>query len=77
MAPRVVARTFGSPEGRTRLSGPKGQQAKTEAPPIRYVSELIGVDADSERANRWLIALMVMCCDPLAMALTAAASARR
>ena len=32
---------------------------------------------DSERAIRWLIALMVLCCDPLAIALTAAASARR
>jgi hypothetical protein len=30
---------------------------------------------DSERAIRWLIALMVLCCDPLAIALTAAAPA--
>jgi hypothetical protein len=30
---------------------------------------------DSEQAIRWLIALMVLCCDPLAIALTAAASA--
>ena len=37
----------------------------------------IGADTDSERAIRWLIALMVLCCDPLAIALTAAASARR
>jgi hypothetical protein len=35
-----------------------------------------GADTDSERAIRWLIALMVLCCDPLAIALTAAASAR-
>ena len=34
-------------------------------------------DADSERAIRLLIALMVLSCDPLAIALTAAASARR
>lgn len=33
--------------------------------------------ADSERLIRWLIALMVLCCDPLAIALTAAASSRR
>jgi hypothetical protein len=33
-------------------------------------------DADSERAIRFLIALMVLTCDPLAIALTAAASAR-
>jgi hypothetical protein len=45
--------------------------------PIRYVAEFIGADTDSERAIRWLIALMVLCCDPLAIALTAAASARR
>jgi hypothetical protein len=36
-----------------------------------------GADTDSERAIRWLIALMVLTCDPLAIALTAAASARR
>jgi hypothetical protein len=55
----------------------KGRQAETEAAPIRYVAELLGVGGDSERAIRWLIALMVLCCDPLAIALTAAASARR
>jgi hypothetical protein len=32
-------------------------------------------DPDSERAIRFLIALMVLTCDPLAIALTAAASA--
>ena len=55
----------------------KGRQIETEAAPIRYVAELLGADTDSERAIRWLIALMVLCCDPLAIALTAAASARR
>jgi len=45
--------------------------------PIRYVAEVIGADADSERAIRWLIALTVLTCDPLAIALTAAASSRR
>jgi hypothetical protein len=54
----------------------KGRQIETEAAPIRYVAELIGSDTDSEQAIRWLIALMVLCCDPLAIALTAAASAR-
>ena len=43
----------------------------------RQKFKLLGVDTDSERAIRWLIALMVLCCDPLAIALTAAASARR
>jgi len=55
----------------------KGRQAETEAAPIRYVAELVGANMDSERAIRWLIALMVLCCDPLAIALTAAASVRR
>ena len=55
----------------------KGRQTKTEAAPIRYVAEVVGADTDSERAIRWLIALMVLCCDPLAIALTAAPSARR
>ena len=52
-------------------------KVEVEAAPIRYVAELLGADADSEKAIRWLIALMVLCCDPLAIALTAAASARR
>ena len=39
--------------------------------------ELLGIDTDREKAIRRLIALMVLCCDPLAIALTAAASARR
>jgi len=42
---------------------------------IRHVAELVGANTDSERAIRWLIALMVFCRDPLAIALTAAASA--
>ncbi len=54
-----------------------GRRIETESAPIRYVAELLGADTDSERAIRWLIALMVLCCDPLAIALTAAASARR
>jgi hypothetical protein len=56
------------------------RQIETEAAPIRYVAELVGVGQDdergAERAIRWLIALMVLCCDPLAIALTAAASSR-
>jgi hypothetical protein len=55
----------------------QGRRIETDAAPIRYVAELLGVAADSEQAIRWLIALMVLCCDPLAIALTAAASARR
>jgi hypothetical protein len=55
----------------------QSRRIETEAAPIRYVAELVGADRDSERAIRWLIALMVLTCDPLAIALTAAASARR
>jgi hypothetical protein len=55
----------------------QGKRIETEAAPIRYVAELLGLNTDSEKAIRWLIALMVLCCDPLAIALTAAASARR
>jgi hypothetical protein len=57
--------------------GAKSRQIETEVAPIRYVAELVGADTDSERAIRWLILMMVMCWDPLAIALTAAASARR
>jgi hypothetical protein len=32
---------------------------------------------DTERAIRWLIALMMLCCDPLAITLMAVSSARR
>jgi hypothetical protein len=55
----------------------RGRQIETEAAPIRYVADLIGAETDSERAMRSLIALMVLTCDPLAIALTAAASARQ
>jgi hypothetical protein len=54
----------------------RGRQIETEAAPIRYVAAVFGV-ADQETAIRWLIALMVLCCDPLAIVLTAAASAWR
>jgi hypothetical protein len=55
----------------------RGRQIEADAAPICYVAELVVADTDSERAIRWLIPLMVMCCDPLAIALTAAASALR
>jgi hypothetical protein len=51
--------------------------AESEAMPLRYAAELLGMGGDDERASRLLIALMVLCCDPLAIALTAAVSARR
>jgi len=43
--------------------------------PGREITMLVGADTDSERAVRWLILLMVLTRDPLAIALTAAAAA--
>ena len=55
-----------------------GRQIETEAASIRYVADPISLpETDSERAIPWLIALMVLYCDPLAIALTAAALAMR
>jgi hypothetical protein len=72
---RAEASTLADLKAERSALGAKGQQIETEAAPIRYVAELVG--ADSERAIRWLVVLMLMCCDPLAIALTAAASASR
>jgi hypothetical protein len=49
--------------------GANGRQIEAEAALIRHV-----VDTDSEWAIRWLLALMVLCCEPPAMAVTAAAA---
>ncbi len=63
---------------RNALPWPPGDgRLRSRRAPIRYVAELVGADTDSERAIRYLIALMVLTCDPLAIALMAAASARR
>jgi hypothetical protein len=53
----------------------KAHQVEVEAEPIMYVAQLLG--GTTEQAIRWLMTAMVPCCDPLAIALTAAASARR
>jgi hypothetical protein len=52
----------------------RAHQVEVEAAPIMYVAQLLG--GTTEQAIRWLILAMVLCCDPLAIALTAAASAR-
>ena len=57
---------------RTRYSG----KSRRRPHRIRYAAKLVGPETDNERAIRWLIALMVLCCDPLAIALTAAAARR-
>jgi hypothetical protein len=71
-----AASALGALKAERAALGAKGKQIEIEAAPIRYVAELLSIDTDSERAIRWLIALMVLCCDPLAIALTAAVSAR-
>jgi hypothetical protein len=55
----------------------RGRASEAEAAPVMYVAQLFGIEGDAERIIRWLIAAMVMCCDPLALALTAAIAARR
>lgn len=50
----------------------RSRQIEVEAAPIRYVAQLLG--GTTEQAIRLLILLMVLTCDPLALALTAAAS---
>jgi hypothetical protein len=54
----------------------KGKTVESEAAPIQYVAAVFGV-SDPEVAIRWLVLFMTLACDPLAIALTAAASARR
>jgi hypothetical protein len=53
----------------------KARAVEVEAAPIVYVATLFGGTA--EQAIRLLILLMVLCCDPLAIALTAAAATIR
>jgi hypothetical protein len=55
----------------------QGRAAEGEAAPVQYVAQLFGIEREPETIIRWLIAAMVLCCDPLALALTAAIGARR
>ena len=57
-------------------SGANGRHIEAESAPIRHGVETIGAETDSERAIRWLLALMMLCCDQPAGALTAVASER-
>jgi hypothetical protein len=54
-----------------------GRRIENEAAPIKAFADMIGLPSDDERAVRWFIAFIVLCCDPLAIALTAATSGRR
>jgi hypothetical protein len=51
------------------------QRAEALNGPIQYIAAMAGVDV--ERAIRWLILLMVLTCDPLAIALMVAAGGSR
>ena len=51
------------------------RRVEADIGPLRYAATLIGLD--SEQALRLLILLMVLCCDPMAIVLVIAASARR
>jgi hypothetical protein len=51
-----------------------GRQTEAVGAPISHTAEPVGADTDRERAIRWLLALMMLCCDSPAP--TAAESAR-
>jgi hypothetical protein len=50
------------------------ERVEAAAGPVQYLAVMVGTD--SETAVRWLILLMVLCCDPAAIALTIAVSSR-
>ncbi len=50
------------------------QRAEAANGPIVYMAAMMGMPV--ELAIRWLILLMVLCCDPTAIALTVAAARR-
>jgi hypothetical protein len=61
----------------TQRAGLAGERSRIEASagPIQYLAMMVGVAP--EVAVRWLILLMVLCCDPAAIALTVAAAGSR
>jgi hypothetical protein len=59
---------------RAALAGERFR-VETSAGPIQYLAMMVG--AAPEAAVRWLILLMVLCCDPAAIALTVAATGSR
>ena len=61
----------------TQRAALAGERVRIEAStgPIRYLAMMAG--ATPETAVRWLILLMVLCCDPAAIALTVAATRSR
>jgi len=69
---RHEAETLATLKSEAGAVAAKSRQIEVEAAPIMYVAQLMG--ATTEQAIRLLILLMVLTCDPLALALTAAAS---
>jgi hypothetical protein len=61
----------------TQRAALTAETARVEAAagPVQYLAIMIGTDA--ETAVRWLILLMVLCCDPAAIALTIAVAGAR
>jgi uncharacterized coiled-coil protein SlyX len=70
----VTATLVGLQAQRAALAGERSR-IEASAGPIQYLAMMVG--AAPEVAVRWLILLMVLCCDPAAIALTVAASASR
>jgi hypothetical protein len=64
-------------EMQTQRAALTAETARVEAAagPVQYLAVMVGTD--SETAVRWLILLMVLCCDPAAIALTIAVAGAR
>jgi len=64
-------------ETRAQRAALTAEKARVEAAagPVQYLATMAGTD--SETAVRWLILLMVLCCDPAAIALTIAVAGAR
>jgi hypothetical protein len=69
------AETLASLKSQAGAVAARTRQMEVEAAPIMYVAQMMG--ASTEQAIRLLILLMVLTCDPLAVALTAVASRPR
>ncbi|KRR05270.1 hypothetical protein, partial [Bradyrhizobium valentinum] len=70
----ATAALVGLQAQRAALAGERSR-IEASAGPIQYLAMMVG--AAPEAAVRWLILLMVLCCDPAAIALTVAATASR
>ncbi|UPJ47334.1 hypothetical protein IVB30_29215 [Bradyrhizobium sp. 200] len=70
----ATATLVGLQAQRAALAGERSR-IEASAGPIQYLAMMVG--AAPEVAVRWLILLMVLCCDPAAIALTVAAASRR